>query len=224
MTSLFEFAEAPRMRGTQLPVELIGGGMRGVSLLEFFALEDEAEGEIQAQVAQPGPEAAAQEWARQTAAMVEAARVEAREEARRDYELALAQGIAGERERAERVRLEFAHDRQRYFAAAEAQVVKLALAVARRVLAREVAADAMHLTATVRAALSRVQEGSATVLRVRPDEVSAWAGMLPAEHVTVMGDERVGECVLETEMGRVELGVESQMREVERGFGELMER
>ena len=33
-----------------------------------------------------------------------------------------------------------------------------------------------------------------------------------------------GECVLETTVGRVELGVEVQVAEIERGFGDLIRR
>jgi len=124
---------------------------------------------------------------------------------------------------------EFAMDRQRYFAAAEAQVVKLALAIARRVLTREVEADTMHLAATVRAALARVHDGSASVLRVRLGEQSQWEALFAKSRegtVSVVGDEHMeaGECVLETSVGRVELGVNVQLAEIERGFGELLRR
>ena len=49
--------------------------------------------------------------------------------------------------------------------------------------------------------------------------------MLGAE-VEVVREERMnaGECRLETSVGHVELGVRSQMEEIERGFGELLER
>jgi flagellar assembly protein FliH len=41
----------------------------------------------------------------------------------------------------------------------------------------------------------------------------------------VVGDERLaaGECVLETNVGKVELGVSVQLEEIERGFFDLME-
>ena len=219
MTSLFSRPEAG-----QMPVDLIASGARGVSVLEFFAIEEEhAVAQAVARVEESAAQAA-QERTRQTRAMVDAAREEAAVAARSEYEVALAEAVATERERAQRVCAEFAHDRQRYFASAEAQVVKLAIAMARRVLAREVAADAMHLTATVRAALACVHDGSATVLRVR--NADGWAGVFAEESVSVIEDSRLrdGECVLETEVGRVELGVEVQMSEIERGFAELTHR
>ena len=228
MTSLFDLPDAGRGAGMPLDLlmDLAADGRRGVSPLEFFAVEDEAAERLARENAdrlRETPESMAQERARQVSAMVEAARAEAKAEARRECEAEVVARVATERERVERVCAEFARDRQRYFAAAEAQVVKLALAIARRVLAREVAEDATHLAPVVRAALARVQDGSATVLRVR--DVSGWAEMFADESVSVMADERLkaGECVLETEVGRVELGIEVQMREVERGFGELMQ-
>jgi flagellar assembly protein FliH len=219
MTSLFSLPE-----GAEAAVDLMASVTRGVSLLEFFTIEDEQpEPQASARVDESS-EQAARERARQTRAMVDAAREDALATARSEYELALAEGVAKERERVERICAEFARDRQRYFAAAEAQVVKLALAVARRILAREVAADPMYLAATVRAALARVQDATTTVLRVK--DASGWAELLTDEAVTVVEDDRLRpeECVLETEVGRVELAIEVQLDEVERGFSALTHR
>jgi flagellar assembly protein FliH len=199
-----------------LPVDLVDVGRRGVSLLEFFAIEDEAAERMVSTAGENSTDPAfvAEERAAQTRKMIDVARIEAAAEAR----------IATERQRVEKVCAEFARDRQRYFAAAEAQVVKLALAVAKRILAREVDGDPMHLMATVRAALSRVHDGSKSVLRVRDTE--GWAELFSDGDVSVVGDERLeeGECVLETEVGRVELGVAVQVAEIERGFESLTPR
>ena len=104
-------------------------------------------------------------------------------------------------------------------------MVALALAVAKRVLQREVEADRMYLAATVRAALTRVSDGSRTALRVHPGEALDWAEVGLAD-VDVVGDEgvRPGECVLETSLGRVELGMRAQMEEIELAFAGLRER
>jgi flagellar assembly protein FliH len=44
--------------------------------------------------------------------------------------------------------------------------------------------------------------------------------------VEVTGDPRLGEgdCVLDTRVGRVELGVSAQLEEIERGFFDLLQR
>jgi flagellar assembly protein FliH len=66
------------------------------------------------------------------------------------------------------------------------------------------------------------------VVRVPTDELEMWQGVFGANEesaVRVVGDERlgVGECVLETNVGRVELGVSAQLEEIERGFFDLMQ-
>ena len=62
-----------------------------------------------------------------------------------------------------RVCEEFARERTKYFADVEAEVVKLALAIAARVLHREAELDPLLLTGVVRVALEKVAEDSATV-------------------------------------------------------------
>jgi flagellar biosynthesis/type III secretory pathway protein FliH len=171
------------------------------------------------------------------------ARLDGFAEAQRLGEEELLQRFTEERRRVERLRLEFARDRQRFFAAAESQVVELALAVTRRVLARDAETGGLALRSTVKAALARVQDGSATVLRVAVEEQAAWDEMFQrnpsASDATGSGRSRrgvpgmleivsdstivAGDCVLETKVGRIELGVDVQMDEVERGFRELMQ-
>ena len=154
MISLFEHA-AKRVGG-EMPVDLITRDVRGVSLLEFLA-HSEVAADQQEMTVEAAAEGEASERARQIRAMIQAAREEAAAEARCEFKAEMEGMLRQERERVDRICPEFARDRERYFAAAETQVVKLAMATARKVLAREVAADAMHLTATVRAALTRVR-------------------------------------------------------------------
>ena len=157
-----------------------------------------------------------------------AAREEGCALARGQFKVELAAMLAEERRRVDRMRLEFARDRQRFFAAAEGQVVKLALAIAERVLAREVASDELHLRAIVKVALARVQDSSATTLRVPVEQADAWRAMMQrgvAGKVMVVGDEMLGDgdCVLETTVGHVELGVDVQLAEIERSFAALLQ-
>lgn len=231
MTSLFEFRDAGR--GAELPIDLVTVGGRSVSLLEFFVLEDQERERIARQDADlqepPPKDTAVADRSRQMQIMIEAARADAADQARREFEEELESRLDAERERVGHLCSEFAMDRQRYFAAAESQVVKLALAIARRVLAREVEADEMHLTATVQAALARVHDGSTSILRVRVGEQPKWEALFAKGRdgaVTVVGDAHLeaGECVLETDVGRVELGVQVQVAEIERGFGDLLRR
>jgi flagellar assembly protein FliH len=167
-----------------------------------------------------------QEQMQQMTARIEAARSEARAEARRDWEEELEEKIAAERERMLQACEEFGRERAGYFAGVEAEVVKLALAIAARVLHREAKLDPLLLTAAVRVALEKVAEGSTTVLRVPVAEAEPWRGVFAAEpSVQVVGDERfsAGECVLDTNVGKVEMGVSAQLSEIERGFFDLLQ-
>jgi flagellar assembly protein FliH len=201
------------------------GGIRFHSLDEpetVEAPEDEAEREAERQ------RAAAAAAAEELNEKVQAARAEALAEARRGFEMELETKLIAERKRLDQLRSEFARDRQRFFAAAEGQVVKLALAVARKILQRDAMAEGLPLRATVKAALARVQDGSVTVLRVPEGEADAWRAMFvngAGGKVEVVGDAQMaaGDCVLETGVGKVELGQETQLDEVERGFEELMQ-
>ena len=231
MVSLFDTRGSDT---TGLPVDLVARGGRGISLLEFFAV-DEAPAEAApappvpepCEPAEPTLEQAAQAHALELRAMVDAARDQAAAETRLQCEAEAQARMAEERQRITHVCAEFARDRQRYFAAAEAQVVKLALAIARRVLAQEVQGNVLHLLPTVRAALQRVQDGSLSTLQVPAAELSAWRDALaPERSVEVaVGDQLgAGEYLLETNLGRMELGIDPQLDEVERGFDELLQR
>jgi flagellar assembly protein FliH len=125
-------------------------------------------------------------------ARIEVARKESRETAREEWEGELEERLVEERSRVDRVREEFAKERRKYFADVEAEVVRLALAIAARVLHRESKIDPLLLAGVVRVALGKVEEGSATVLRVPVDEVEMWQGVAS----NVVGDERMkrGEC------------------------------
>lgn len=162
-------------------------------------------------------------------AKLEEAKRLARLLARRDGEQEMEQRMAEDRAMVLRACEDFAKERARYFAAVEGQVVKLALAIAARVLHREARMDPLLLSGAVRVALEKVDEESETRLRVPAKEAEAWSEELKREGnlaVIVVGDEGMarGACVLETSVGTVDLGTEAQLGEIERGFFDLMQR
>jgi flagellar assembly protein FliH len=133
----------------------------------------------------------------------------------------------------ERVRLvetvkQFHGMRERYFTEVEQEVVKLALAIAARVLHREAQIDPLLLTAVVRVALEKLADRSGAVLRVAAADVAPWEQVFEAmdasERPRVAEDSTLdrGECVLETRMGTVDLGVSVQLEEIEKGFFDLL--
>jgi flagellar assembly protein FliH len=219
-----------------MPVRLLSGGGREVSRLEFFALgQPEIVAEVEVDVAEVllKEEMAAldgrlRSQAEQMSEDMEMARNEARIEARLEWKQELEDRIVGERRAVLKACEAFAQERARYFAGVEAEVVKLALAIAARVLHREAKLDPLLLTGVVRVALEKVAEDSATVLRVPVGAIEMWKEIFvasPESSLQVVGDERLaeGECVLDTNVGRVELGVSAQLEEIERGFFDLMQ-
>ena len=119
----------------------------------------------------------------------------------------------------------FAQERDRYLHAVEHEVVKLSLAVAARILRREAQMDPLLLTGAVRVALGQLSASTEVRLRVPPGELELWAdaiSLLPnlALKPTVIAGEgmRLGDCVIETLLGSVDLGIRSQLGEIERGF------
>ena len=119
----------------------------------------------------------------------------------------------------------FAQERDRYLHAVEKEVVKLALAVAARILRREAQMDPLLLTGAVRVALGQLAGSTEVRLRVPAEDLGLWTesiALIPnlAVKPAVISGEgmRLGDCTVETSMGTVDLGVRSQLGEIERGF------
>lgn len=145
---------------------------------------------------------------------------------RRDFE----QVLANERARVlESIRL-FEYTRAEYFAKVESEVVQLALSIAKKILHREAQVDPLLVLALVQIALTQIKEGSAVTVRVRPEEASLWREQLstPAisAAVTVVEDSDClpGDCVLKTELGSVNFSLDTQLKEVEQGFLDVLAR
>lgn len=119
----------------------------------------------------------------------------------------------------------FAEERDRYMQAAEHEVVRLALAIAARILRREAQMDPLLLTGAVRVALGQLAGTTEARLLVPPAELDLWTEAmahlpnLPLKPTVQAGEGmRLGECMLETTLGSIDLGIRSQLAEIERGF------
>src|SRR5277367_4712022 len=132
-----------------MTVRLVGERVREISRLEFFALDrpetvaevkveadgDEIECLLKEEVVTLDEQLRSQ--TEQMSADIEMARNEARIEARLEWERMAEERVAKERAAILKVSDDFRDERTRYFARVEAEVVKLALAIAARVLHRE---------------------------------------------------------------------------------------
>ena len=159
----------------------------------------------------------------------EAGRERGREEGRRAEREAMAPSAAAETERRRRQISDlmegFARERDRYLQAVEQEVVRLALAVAARILRREAQMDPLLLTGAVRVALGQLAATSEIRIRVPAKEADLWTetiAHLPnlAIKPLVVAEEGMllGDCIVESKAGNVDLGVRSQLGEIERGF------
>ena len=113
---------------------------------------------------------------------------------------------------------------------AEADMVKLAIAIARRVIRREVGIDAEALHGLVLGALEKLQAQEVSRVRVHPSQAAAIAALL-REKSGGIGIEVVsdlsgdpGAAVFETARGNLDASVESQLGEIERGLADALRR
>ena len=159
----------------------------------------------------------------------EVGRERGRQEGREAEREAQATSLAAEAERRKRqladVIEKFAQDRDRYLNAVEREVVRLAMAIAARILRREAQMDPLLLTGAVRVALGQLAASCEVCLKVPAAEMALWTEAialvpnLSTKPTIVAGDGmRLGDCVIESKVGTVDLGVRSQLGEIERGF------
>jgi flagellar assembly protein FliH len=122
----------------------------------------------------------------------------------------------------------FEEQRNEYFAKVEAEVVQLALAIAAKILHREAQVDPMLVATLVRIAIEKLREGSSVNVRVSPSRAKSWedyfASQSTAARVEVIADPQLSDhdCLVETELGSANFGLDTQLKEVEQGFFDLL--
>jgi len=141
----------------------------------------------------------------------------------------LEQEIAQQRARIADALSAFERERSEYYSKIEAEVVNLAVAIAAKILHRESQVDRMLLAALVKVALEKLQQNTKVIIRVAPQQSGPWRDYFAQNAPTSVKPEIVeddslapGNCVLETELGSTEFGLESQLKEVETGLFDLL--
>lgn len=123
---------------------------------------------------------------------------------------------------------ELSGTKPRYRHEAEQELVKLALAIARRILHRELTIDPGAMLGLVKAALGKIDMREIHRVRVHPEH----AAMLK-QHLERMGAPRQldvesdaslerGAAILETSRGILDASADTQLDEIERGFTDLV--
>ena len=118
---------------------------------------------------------------------------------------------------------ELAKLRPRLREQAEEDLVRLAVAIARRVVRRELTIDPQAITGLVKAALAQLAVEEKVRLRVHPEQETAVRTCLEGAGrgtVDVVGDRALapGSAVFETARGNLDASAESQLAEIERGL------
>jgi flagellar biosynthesis/type III secretory pathway protein FliH len=102
----------------------------------------------------------------------------------------------------------------------ERQVVRLAIAIATRVIHREITLDSELLVVMARVALDRLGDTSSATIRLHPEDHAAAlavrGGTLSTESVRVIADPNVsrGGCLVESDFGLIDLTPAAQIAEI----------
>lgn len=114
----------------------------------------------------------------------------------------------------------------------EQELVELSLAIAEKVLEREVRLDPEIVLSVVRAALDEIDSATAVRVRVNPQDyelVASWWETVVrkplANKSQVVADERVqaGGCVIETQLGQVDAQLSTKLRQIVNTYRALLE-
>jgi len=125
---------------------------------------------------------------------------------------------------------ELASLRQRYRREAEQDVVSLALAVARRILHRELTVSPDALLGLIKAALDKMEAREVNQVRVAPEDAPMvrdfFDRMGLPRRIEVTSDPGLapGSAILESTRGWLDASVDTQLNEIERGFADLVRR
>jgi flagellar assembly protein FliH len=133
--------------------------------------------------------------------------------------------LAQERKRVADLLLEFQRQRSDYYSKVEVELVHLALAIAGKILHRESQVDRMVVAGLVKVMLERLQQNTKVIVRVRPEDAEGWRHYF-RDHTNLQVVEDFAlepkACLLETELGIADMGLNAQLKEVEQGFFDLL--
>jgi flagellar assembly protein FliH len=105
----------------------------------------------------------------------------------------------------------------------ERQIVQLTIAIAERIVQREIAVDRMLLVGMARAALDRVGLRATATIRLHPEDyqaISAGAPFAGDAAIRIVADPAVEACgcIVESELGTIDAAPDAQFRELVRAL------
>jgi flagellar assembly protein FliH len=111
---------------------------------------------------------------------------------------------------------------------AEGDLARLGIAIARRILHREIQVDPDALLGLIKAALNKIDQREILTIRTHPESVELVQRVLEQgrtqKRIEITGDARLdrGALVIETSRGQLDASVETHLDEIERGFADLV--
>ncbi|MCX6625499.1 MAG: FliH/SctL family protein [Acidobacteria bacterium] len=120
--------------------------------------------------------------------------------------------------------------RRRFRSEAEKDIIKLTLAIAKRVLHREINMDPEAMLGLIRVALEQIDLRELHRVRLHPVDAPAVERHIAAagipDRVQVVADPTLerGGAIFETTHGNLDASISTQLEEITRGFGDLLER
>lgn len=172
----------------------------------------------------PGP-GLAQVNEQELARLLANARAEGVREGEQRYKAALEDALAEERKQISEVLSKFLQEQTNYYSKVEVELVHFALAIAARILHREAEVDRMVVAGLVKVMIDKLQQQSRVIVRVRPEEAASWRHYFRDNtSLQIVEDASLAarDCVLETELGTTEMGLDAQLKEIEKGFADLL--
>jgi flagellar assembly protein FliH len=181
-----------------------------------------------------GNSPARQEADRTAAQDAERGIAEAYEKGRREGEASCREKASAEASAAREQWLHAVQELARYLPGlrrdAEKDVVKLALAIARRIVHRELSVDPGALLGIVKAALDTLEGRELHRVRVHPENVALLRKYLEGRGagagIEVLADPGIESrgLIFETAQGSLDASIETQLQEIERGLADLTRR
>ncbi len=151
-----------------------------------------------------------------------------------DGQAAVRQELAGQMDamaaRLARTIEEMSGLRQRFRHEAEEEIIALAIAIARRILHRELTVSPDALLGLVKAALEKIELREVHRVRVCPEDAPLVQQHLDKmglpQQVEIVADPGLdqGSAILDSSRGALDVSVETQLAEIERGFADLVRR
>lgn len=121
---------------------------------------------------------------------------------------------------------ELASYRARFRRDSEPELLRLALAVAKKILRRELTVDQHSLLGILKAALETINKAEVLCVRTAPEDAGQLTGRLAdlglPDQVEVVGDRSLerGSVILDTKRGQIDASVNTQLAEIENGFAD----